>query len=194
MQYGYARVSSTDQNLDIQIDALLNAGCHRDHIRSEKITGTTTANRKELEILLQFLRGDVLVVTRIDRLARSISDLQTIVRTLKDKGASLKCTEQPFDTSDIYGELTMNLLGVFAEFETKLRKERQMEGIAKAKSAGVYRGRKPSIDKEQVQQLKDQGLGATEIAKKLGIGRASVYRMISSDQNVKSLVKELSNP
>lgn len=179
MLYGYARVSTAEQDLTIQIEALTKFGC--DVIRSEKITGTTTVGRAELQTLLDFIRsGDVLVVTRIDRLARSISDLQTIVKTLKVKGASLKCTEQPFDTSDLYGELTMNLLGVFAEFETNLRKERQMEGIAKAKSAGVYKGRKPSLNVQEIQKLKSEGLGATEISRRLNIGRASVYRVLEN--------------
>ena len=91
----------------------------------------------------------------------------------------MKATEQSFDTGDdIYGEVTMKLLAVFAEFETKLRKERQMEGIEKAKARGVYKGRKPTIDANQVRSLKEQGLGATAIARKLNIGRASVYRVL----------------
>lgn len=174
---GYARVSTTDQNLEIQIAALKAARC--DVIRSEKQSGTSTKGRTELQIVLDFLnRGDVLMVTRIDRLARSIGDLQDIVRAIKAKGASLKATEQPFDTGNIYGELTVNLLGCFAEFETSLRKERQAEGIAKAKAAGVYKGRPPSIDINKVRELKRNGLGASEIAKTLKIGRASVYRAL----------------
>lgn len=177
MLYGYARVSSADQDVTLQVEALKAAGC--DQVRSEKVSGTSRDGRTELELLLSFIReGDTLVVTRIDRLARSIADLQDIVRTLKTKGASLRATEQPFDTGDIYGELTMNLLGVFADFETKLRRERQMEGIAKAKAEGVYKGRKATIDVVAVRTLKEEGLGATEIAKRLGIGRASVYRVL----------------
>lgn len=174
---GYARVSTTDQNLDIQITVLKAAGC--DVIRSEKLSGTTTKGRTELQTVLDFLRkGDVLMVTRIDRLARSIGDLQDIVRAVKAKGATLKATEQPFDTGNIYGELTVNLLGCFAEFETNLRRERQAEGIAKAKAAGVYKGRPVSIDAEKVRELKKKDLGASDIAKTLKIGRASVYRAL----------------
>jgi DNA invertase Pin-like site-specific DNA recombinase len=100
--------------------------------------------------VLDFLRaGDALVVTRIDRLARSIADLQVIVRTIREKGASLVCTEQPVDTSTAAGKAFLDMLGVFAEFETNLRRERQMEGIAKAKAEGVYKGRKPSIDRNR---------------------------------------------
>src|ERR1700732_3275790 len=145
MLYGYARVSTTDQDLDLQEAALKAAGC--EVIRSEKITGTSTNGRTELATLLEFIRkGDELVVTRIDRLARSIGDLQDIVRKLKAKGATLKATEQPIDTGTAAGKAFLDMLGVFAEFETNLRRERQMEGIAKAKAAGVYKGRKPTVN------------------------------------------------
>ena len=176
---GYARVSTTDQNLEIQIAALKAAGC--DVIRSEKRSGTSTTGRAELQTVLDFLRkGDCLMVTRIDRLARSIGDLQDIVRAVKAKGASLKATEQPIDTTSAAGKAFLDMLGVFAEFETNLRKERQTEGIAKAKAAGVYKGRPPSIDAVKVRELKQKGLGASQIAKALKIGRASVYRALET--------------
>jgi DNA invertase Pin-like site-specific DNA recombinase len=179
---GYARVSTSDQDTAIQVAALKAAGCLV--IREEKASGTSTDNRPELAICLAFLSaGDVLVVTRIDRLARSIADLQTIIRAIREKGASLACTEQPIDTSTAAGKAFLDMLGVFAEFETNLRKERQAEGIAKAKAAGVYKGRKASIDPEEVRKLKADGLGASEIAKRLGIGRASVYRVMQ-DQSL----------
>ena len=175
---GYSRVSTIFQDLSIQRAALKAAGC--DVIRAEKRTGTTTVGREELRTVLDFLReGDVLMVTRIDRLARSIGDLQDIVRTLTAKGASLRATEQPVDTSTAAGKCFLDMLGVFAEFETNLRRERQLEGIAKAKAAGIYKGRPPSIAPTRVRELKAQGLGASEIARKLGIGRASVYRVLA---------------
>jgi DNA invertase Pin-like site-specific DNA recombinase len=178
-KYGYARVSTVDQDLSIQIDALKAAGC--EIIRAEKQSGTTTERRAELATLLDFLRtGDELVVTRIDRLARSVGDLQTIVARLRAKGVALKATEQPIDTSSAAGKAFLDMLGVFAEFETNLRRERQLEGIAKAKAEGVYKGRKASIDAERVRQLRNEGKGATEIAKALGIGRASVYRLLEA--------------
>ena len=174
---GYARVSTTDQDLSIQETALRAAGC--DVIRAEKQSGTSTQGRAELRTVLDFIgRGDVLMVTRVDRLARSIGDLQDIVRALKAKGASLRATEQPIDTSTAAGKCFLDMLGVFAEFETNLRRERQLEGIAKAKSAGVYKGRPASIDAARVRELKAQGLGPTDIAKALKIGRASVYRVL----------------
>ena len=174
---GYARVSTIDQNLEIQENALRAAGC--EVIRSEKRSGTTTAGRAELQTVLEFLRkGDVLMVTRIDRLARSIGDLQDIVRTVRGKGAALKASEQPIDTSTAAGKAFLDMLGVFAEFETNLRKERQLEGIADAKARGVYKGRKATIDPSKVREMAAQGLGATAIAKALHIGRASVYRVL----------------
>ena len=174
---GYARVSTTDQDLSIQEAALKAAGC--EVIRSEKRTGTTTQGREELRTVLDFLRkGDVLTVTRIDRLARSIADLQDIVRTIKSRGAALKATEQPIDTSTAAGKCFLDMLGVVAEFETNLRRERQLEGIARAKAEGVYKGRPASIDAARVRELKAGGMGPTEIAKALKIGRASVYRVL----------------
>ena len=179
MRYGYARVSTKEQDLSVQIEALKAYGVSEDCIRSEKVSGTSTRGRDELNTLLSFLReGDELVITRIDRLARSMMDLQQIAATLKAKGVSLKATEQSVDTSSSAGKAFFDMLGVFAEFETNLRRERQMEGIARAKAEGKYRGRKRSIDAEKVRQLREEGMGATEIAKVLGIGRASVYRFL----------------
>lgn len=175
--YGYARVSTTDQDLTVQRDALMAAGC--EVIREEKASGTTTDGRTELATLLEYLQpGDTLVVTRLDRLARSVRDLQNIVHDLKGRKVSLRATEQPIDTGTAAGKAFLDMLGVFAEFETNLRRERQMEGIAKAKERGVYKGRKPVIDAERVKALRDKGMGATAIAKELGIGRASVYRVL----------------
>jgi|TARA_R100001132_G_C3274045_1_gene96122 DNA invertase Pin-like site-specific DNA recombinase len=177
--YGYARVSSEGQDLEIQVEVLKRAGC--EIVRSEKVSGTSKEGRSELQNIMDFVRsGDTLVVTRIDRLARSVKDLQEIVYELRSKGVSLKATEQPIDTGTPAGKAFLDMLGVFAEFETSLRKERQMEGIAKAKVKGVYKGRKPSIDFDAVTELRDKGLGATAIAKELGIGRASVYRLEKS--------------
>ncbi len=124
--------------------------------------------------------GDVLMVTRIDRLARSIGDLQDIIRAVKTRGASLKATEQPIDTGTAAGKCFLDMPGVFAEFETNLRRERQFEGIAKAKAAGVYKGRPPSIEASRVRELKAQGMRPTDIAKALKIGRASVYRVLGT--------------
>lgn len=180
--HGYARVSSADQDYSLQEQALKQAGC--DVIRAEKASGTTRNGRTELNLLLEFLRpGDTLVVTRVDRLARSIKDLQDIVYTLKEQGVTLKATEQPIDTRSAAGKAFLDMLGVFAEFETNLRRERQMEGIAAAKSRGVYRGRKPSVDTAEILRLRlEEKLGATAIARRLGVGRATVYRALANSE------------
>ena len=174
--YGYARVSTTEQDLTIQREALTKAGCSI--IREEKRTGTTMDGRAELDTLMQFLRaGDTVIVTRIDRLARSLRDLQNIVHELKARGVTLKATEQPIDTSTAAGKAFLDMLGVFAEFETNLRSERQMEGIEKAKEKGVYKGTKPKIDRAAIAMLRAEGKGVTEISKTLNISRESIYRI-----------------
>ena len=175
--FGYARVSTTDQDLGIQEATLRAAGCQT--IRSEKKSGTERGSRTELQILLDFLRkGDTLVVTRIDRLARSMKDLQDIVHELKGRGIALKATEQPIDTSTAAGKAFLDMLGVFAEFETNLRKERQTEGIQAAKARGVYKGGKARIDPEAVRELAAGGMKPAHIARQLGISRGTVYRCL----------------
>ena len=180
--YGYARVSTLEQDLSLQQAALKLAGC--DVIRAEKASGAHRTGRTELQVLLDLLRpGDALVVTRIDRLARSMKDLQDIVHELKTKGVALRATEQPIDTGTAAGKAFLDMFGVFAEFETNLRRERQMEGIAAAKVRGVYTGRKAKIDPAAVRALHDeQKLGPAATARQLGIGRASVYRLLGKAQ------------
>ncbi|WP_114011721.1 recombinase family protein [Cohaesibacter intestini] len=178
-KYGYARVSTTDQDLSIQNEQLKPLV---DVIREEKQSATSLKNRSELRTLLDFIRkGDVLVVTRIDRLARSVADLSSVVQELNDKGASLEVTEQSIDTSTPAGNAFLQMLGVFAEFETNIRRERQMEGIAKAKEAGKYRGRKKSIDLSAILKLKEDGMGPAAISRELGIARSSVYRILAEN-------------
>jgi DNA invertase Pin-like site-specific DNA recombinase len=150
----------------------------RNHTQ-EKVSGTSVQGRDELNTLLEFLReGDELVVCRVDRLARSIRDLQNIVYDLNKRGVVLSATEQPIDTRTSVGKCFLDMLGVFGEFETNLGQERQMEGIAKAKEKGVYKRRKPSVDVVRVKELRVSGMGASAIAKEMGIGRASVYRAL----------------
>ena len=175
--YGYARVSTDDQDLSIQQATLAAAGATI--IRAEKKTGSSRSGRSELELLLEFLRaGDTLVITRIDRLARSMKDLQDIVHELKGKGISLKATEQPIDTGTAAGKAFLDMLGVFAEFETNLRRERQLEGIAVAKQRGVYKGRKATVDVAEIRRLAaEERLYPAAIARRLGISRSSIYRL-----------------
>lgn len=172
---GYARTSTVDQNLDAQIEALTAAGCGM--VRQEQRSGATLDGRPELRTILDFIHpGETLVVTRIDRLARSMQDLQTIVARLKEKGAHLAATEQPVDTSTATGKAFFDMLGVFAEFETNLRRERQAEGIRATKRKGVYRGRPPKIDMAAIQAKLGAGLSPSEIAREMGISRGTVYK------------------
>lgn len=176
---GYARASTEDQSVEIQVEALRAAGCTT--IRTEKRSGTSREGRTELATVMDFLRsGDVLCVTRVDRLARSLSDLAAIVDDLQKRGVALKATEQPIDTSTPAGMAFLQMLGVFAQFETAIRKERQMEGIAKAKAAGVYKGGKTRIDLDEVRRLKAEGLGPTAIGAKLGVSREHVSRLLKA--------------
>ena len=177
MKVAYIRVSSSGQSLEVQRDAVTKANATK--IFEEKVSGTSTQGRVRLRECLDFVReGDELVITRIDRLARSVLDLQLIIKELTEKGVSLTATEQPISTKDATSKCFLDMLGVFAELETNLRKERQMEGIAKAKEKGVYKGGKAKIDVEQIKKLKEEGMGATAIGRQLKIDRTSVYRLL----------------
>ena len=180
MKVSYIRVSSSSQSLDVQREAVEKYGASK--IFQEKVSGTSTQGREQLKECLEFVReGDELVITRIDRLARSVLDLQLIVKELTDKGVMLTATEQPISTKDATSKCFLDMLGVFAELETNLRKERQMEGIAKAKAKGVYKGGQTKIDVNQIKKLKEEGLGATAIARQMNIHRDSVYRLLKKE-------------
>jgi len=176
---GYARVSSTGQSLDIQVQLLTEAGCTK--VFGEKRSGLSAAGRDELRDCLDFVReGDTLIVTRLDRLARSVSDLFKILETLQKKKVAFRCLQQSgVDTDTSTGRLTLAILGAVAAFEADIRRERQMEGIAKAKAAGVYKGRKPTVDAQKVRELFAAGKRPVDIARELAIGRASVYRALA---------------
>lgn len=178
MKYGYARVSTSDQDLTIQIEALKKAGC--EIVRSEKISGSSRQGRKELETLLEFIRpGDTLVITRIDRLARSLGDLDDIVSLLKSKDVALVATEQPIDTGSAAGKAFLNMLGVFAQFETELRRERQAEGIEKAKKAGKFKGKPRNKERDaKIIELMNSGMKVSEVAKICGVNRLTVQRLM----------------
>ena len=173
---GYARTSTVEQNLDSQIIALKAANC--EIIRTEQKSGNNLANRIELNNILEFIHKDeYLVVTRIDRLARSLKDLQIIVDRLKAKGAHLYAIEQPVDTSTATGKAFFDMLGVFAEFETNLRRERQADGIAAAKNKGIYKGSPLSINQDKIKQHLLEGKRPTQIAKELEISRGTIYKV-----------------
>lgn len=178
LKIGYARVSSLEQSLVLQLEALEAEACHK--VFSEKRSGTSTRDRTELERCLQFVReGDVLVVTRLDRLARSVQDLWQIVDMLAKKGVGFRCLQQPMDTTSPEGRLMFTMLGAFAEFEVDLKRVRQMEGVAKAKAAGTYRGTVRKFDPAKIIHMRDvQKLTAYEIAKDLGAAPCTIYRTV----------------
>ena len=182
MLIGYARTSTLDQKagFEAQIEQLKAEGCEK--VFREQVSSVDVAAREQLTLALEFIRqGDTLVVAKLDRLARSVAHLLTILQELDDKDASLKIINLGIDTSTPTGKLMLTMLGGIAEFERGIMLERQREGIAKAKAQGKYKGRKPTAraKTEEVKRLKAQGIGASGIAQRLGIGRASVYRILS---------------
>ncbi len=178
MKIGYARVSSTGQNETAQVDILTRHGV--DEVFIDKASGTTREGRPKLGEAIRFARkGDALVVTRLDRLARSVHDLHAISQELQIKGVDLIATEQNIDTTTPTGRLMFNMLGAIAEFETDLRKERQLEGIAKAKEEGRYKGRPVTVDGDAIRAALAAGDKPAAVAKRFNVARSTVYRMIT---------------
>lgn len=176
---GYARVSSIGQKLEVQLEKL--AGC--DKVFEEKRSGVDGA-RKELKRCIEYLReGDTLVVTKIDRLARSTADLYRIVSQISEKGADFKVIDDPLiDTTSRTGKLVMGILALIAEFENDIRRERQMDGIKKARERGVRFGRKALLTDDAVSEIKQMREGGTtvpEIMRETGLSKASVYRALA---------------
>lgn len=174
---GYARTSTTEQvaGLEAQRRDLEAAGCTR--LYAEQVS--SVAQRHQLDALLDYIRdGDVVVVTKLDRLARSMRDLIDIVGRIEGKGASLRILAMSLDTATASGKLMLNVLGSVAQFEREMMLERQREGIAKAKSEGKYKGRKPTAatQVERIKALRSEGYRADEIAAKLGVSTRSVFR------------------
>ena len=177
--YGYARVSSLSQSTEVQVSRLKATGC--DVVREEAASGRSRAGRTELQTILEFIRaGDALVVVKLDRLGRSTRDVLNLVHELESKGAALRVLEPEVDTSRPEGRIILTTLSMVAEMELTFIKERQRAGIAAAKAKGIYKGRKRSIDRQTLYQLCKEGIGATEIARRLGISRASVYKVLAA--------------
>ena len=175
--FAYCRVSTLDQNTHIQEDAI--RGRYPNAvIRTEKASATSRNGRPVLDLIMEMVNaGDQLVVWKLDRLARNMRDLCSIVDELQDKDASLVILDQNIDTGTAAGKAFLQMLGVFAEFETNLRRERQLAGIAKAKKDGKYKGRKPSADKERIKAMLEDGKSHAAIAKELGCSTKTVQRM-----------------
>lgn len=180
LKIGYARTSTVEQTagFEAQCRELVKEGCEK--VFSEQVS--SLAERRQLEAALDYIReGDVLVVTKIDRLARSMSDLINLIFQIEKKGAGLRILAMNLDTTTATGKLMLNVLGSVAEFERSMMLERQREGIAKAKAAGKYRGRAKTAraKSDEVVALLALGKKPTDVARELGIGRSSVYRAMS---------------
>lgn len=176
---GYARVSSSGQSLEIQLSKLKNC----DKIFQEKKSGVS-GNRVQLKLCLDYIReGDTLVVTRLDRLARSTLHLCEIAKHLETKNVSLRVLDQSIDTSDATGRLLFNMLGAIGQFETEIRAERQLEGIQKAKQKGVKFGKRKYLSEKDINNLqadRKQGVLIKDLMKMYGISKASVYRYLNA--------------
>lgn len=174
MKVGYRRVSTVDQNLERQDLGEV------ERVFEEKVSGKNT-DRAALQEMIAFVReGDVVIVFSIDRLARDLRDLQSIIQTLNDKGVTITFLSERLtftgDTDDAFSRLQLQLMGAFAEFERNIIRKRQAEGIAKAKLRGVYRGGTKKVDDQKIIDLKKQGQRVSEIAEVLGVSRMTVYR------------------
>lgn len=183
MRVGYARVSSRGQKLDVQIDRLVDC----ELVFSEKASGATAKDRPELQKALDFVRDeDVFVVTKLDRLARSVVDLANIVKKLQGKNVDLVVLDQGIDTTTLYGRLQFNILAAIGEFERELIKERSTEGRARAVARGVKFGAKPKLTKKEIEELirdyEEPGCSKKEIAEHYGISRSSVYRLYTENR------------
>src|SRR3546814_282461 len=175
---GYARVSTTDQDLDIQIGRLKNAGC--EIIRSETGSGASRSGRTELETIMQFMHtGDELVVLRLDRLGRSTRDVLNLVHELDEKGASLRILEPEVTTAGDMGRMVITILGMVADMELKFIKDRQRAGIEAARAEGVYKGRKKNVDDDEIRRRLAAGASKARVLRDLKVSGTPVSRALA---------------
>ena len=194
---GYARVSSIGQSLDVQLQKLDDAGCTK--VFAEKKSGRQYDNRKELQACLNYVReGDVLVISRLDRMARSVLDLAKIADLLQQKGVALRVLDQSIDTTTAEGRLMFSLLGAFAAFEADIRSERQADGIKLALAKGVKFGRKEALTDQQkatIRRLKhEHGFSVGQLQDKYQVGRATIYRALKDVESETSSAPSVGSP
>lgn len=176
---GYARVSTVDQDFDGQVAKLQAEGC--DIVRSEKVSGASRDGRTELKTVIEFLRpDDELIVTRLDRLGRDTRDVLNIIHDCEQRGAFVTILDPHISTRGDMGHMVITVLGMVAQMERRFIKERQREGIARAKSNGVYKGGKRRIDRDVVIKLKSEGMKPSQIAAELNCSRMQVYRILQT--------------
>lgn len=174
---GYARVSTFDQDLDMQLARLRTEGCGI--IRSEKISGSSREGRAELATIIEFLRpGDELMVTRLDRLGRDTRDVLNLIHEAEQRGAFVTVLDPHVSTRGEMGHIVLTVLGMVAQMERRFIKERQREGIERAKAAGVYAGGKRRLDRDRIRALNAEGSGPAAIARVVGCSRMQVYRVL----------------
>ncbi|NLR98874.1 recombinase family protein [Rhizobium sp. P38BS-XIX] len=175
---GYARVSTIDQDCEIQQQRLKAEGCVI--VRAEKISGASRDGRTELATIIEFLReGDELIVTRLDRLGRDTRDVLNIVHECEQRGAFVTILDPHVSTRGEMGHVILTVLGMVAQMERRFIKERQKEGIARARSAGVYKGGKVRLDHTLIQKLHREGVGVSAIARAAKCSRMQVYRVLA---------------
>ena len=175
---GYARVSTTDQDLDVQLAKLKGQGC--EIVRSEKVSGASRDGREELKTVIDFLRPyDELIVARLDRLGRDTRDVLNIIHEVEQRGAFVTVLDPYVSTRGDMGHLVITVLGMVAQMERRFIKDRQRDGIERAKGNGVYKGGKRRINRDAVLALKHEGMTPTQIATEVGCSRMQIYRILS---------------
>lgn len=176
--FGYARVSTSQQCLDGQIQALKAAGVKSNRIFSDKLTGSNM-DRDGLRLLrVKVEEGDVILVTKLDRLGRDTADMIQLIKEFDDMGVAIRFLDDGISTEGTMGKMVVTILSAVAQAERQRILERTNEGRIEARAKGIRFGRKPTVNRQQVLALKDDGLGAVDIAKQLGIGRSTVYKIL----------------
>ncbi len=180
--FGYARVSTSQQSLDLQVRALRNEGVRANRIFTDKISGVHL-NREGLQMLrLKVEEGDVILVKKLDRLGRDTADMIQLIKEFDDMGVAIRFLDDGISTEGTMGKMVVTILSAVAQAERQRILERTNEGRLEAKAKGIKFGRKPSVDKEKIRTLRSQGVGATEIARQLNIGRSTVYKVLELNQ------------
>jgi DNA invertase Pin-like site-specific DNA recombinase len=180
--FGYARVSTSQQSLDLQVRALRNEGVRANRIFTDKISGGHL-NREGLQMLrLKVEEGDIILVKKLDRLGRDTADMIQLIKEFDDMGVAIRFLDDGISTEGTMGKMVVTILSAVAQAERQRILERTNEGRLEAKAKGIKFGRKPSVDKEKVRTLRSQGVGATEIARQLNIGRSTVYKVLELNQ------------
>lgn len=184
MLIGYARVSTIDQNPKLQIEALQAAGCNQVYV-DHGLSGSHTKRPELKKALTQAAKGDILIVWKLDRLGRSVTDLVKIISDLAAKGAEFRSITEAMDTTTAAGRLLFHMVGALAEFERSLSIERTRAALLSAKKNGTQLGRKPKLTSEQIihaRKLLDDGESSRKIARLFGVGKATLYRHLQKQE------------